>query len=89
MQRRMAKANLRRPNNPILKSALIAVAVALSDIEELFARVKVGDRVSLIAEQTDEVAQIFGPAPASSSTRTLMAGDEPRSSSADEQIGDR
>jgi len=59
------------------------------DIEELFARVKVGDRVFLIAEHTDEVAQIFGPAPASSSTRTLMAGDEPRSSSADEQSGDR
>ena len=59
------------------------------DIEELFSRVKVGDRVFLIAEHTDEVAQIFGPAPASSSTRTLMAGDEPRSSSADEQSGDR
>ena len=59
------------------------------DIEELFARVKVGDRVSLIAEHTDEVAQIFGPAPASSSAQTRIARNEPRSSSADEQSGDR
>ena len=59
------------------------------DIEELFARVKVGDRVSLIAEQTDEVAQIFGPAPGSSSAQTLVARNEPRSSSADEQSDDR
>ena len=59
------------------------------DIEELFARVKVGDRVLLIAEHTDEVARIFGPAPASSSTQTLVAANEPRSSSADEQSGDR
>jgi lipoprotein-anchoring transpeptidase ErfK/SrfK len=59
------------------------------DIEELFARVKVGDRVSLIAEHTDEVAQIFGPAPISSSAQTLVARNELQSSSADEQSGDR
>jgi lipoprotein-anchoring transpeptidase ErfK/SrfK len=59
------------------------------DIEELFARVKVGDRVSLIAEHTDEVAQIFGPAPASSSAPALVARNESRPSSADEQSDDR
>ena len=59
------------------------------DIEELFARVKVGDRVSLIAEHTDEVAQIFGPAPGSSSAQTLVARNESRPSSADEQSDDR
>ena len=59
------------------------------DSEVLFARVKVADRVFLIAEHTDEVAQIFGPAPASSSAQTLVAGNEARSSSADEQSGDR
>jgi lipoprotein-anchoring transpeptidase ErfK/SrfK len=33
------------------------------DIEDLFKRVSVGDRVSLVAERTDEVARLFGPAP--------------------------
>jgi lipoprotein-anchoring transpeptidase ErfK/SrfK len=33
------------------------------DIEDLFTRVRVGDPVSLIAERTDEVARLFGPAP--------------------------
>jgi lipoprotein-anchoring transpeptidase ErfK/SrfK len=32
------------------------------DIEDLFARVQVGDRVSLVAERTDEVTRLFGPA---------------------------
>jgi L,D-transpeptidase catalytic domain len=31
-----------------------------SDLEDLFARVRVGDRVSLLAERTEEVAQPFG-----------------------------
>jgi lipoprotein-anchoring transpeptidase ErfK/SrfK len=33
------------------------------DIEDLFERVQSGDRVSLLAERTDEVARLFGPAP--------------------------
>ena len=59
------------------------------DIEDLFARVKVGDRVSLIAERSDEVVQIFGGAPASASTQTLTAKNEFRTSSADDPRGDR
>lgn len=59
------------------------------DIEDLFARVKVGDRVSLIAERSDEVAQIFGGAPASASTQTLTAKNEFRTSSADDSRSDR
>ena len=59
------------------------------DIEELFAHVKVGERVSLMAERTDETAQIFGPAPTSSSAETLTAKNELRSSAAGEQSGDR
>ena len=58
------------------------------DVEELFARLKVGDRVSVIAERTDEVAQIFGPAPGFSSTQTQAARTEVRFPS-DEQGGDR
>lgn len=59
------------------------------DIEDLFARVKVGDRVSLIAERSDEVAQIFGGAPASASTQTLTAKNELRVAAADDSRGDR
>ena len=58
------------------------------DVEELFARLKVGDRVSVIAERSDEVAQIFGPAPGSSSTQTRAARNEVRFPSADEPGGD-
>jgi lipoprotein-anchoring transpeptidase ErfK/SrfK len=59
------------------------------EVEELFLRLKVGDRVSVIAERTDEVAQIFGPAPGSSSTQTQAARNEVRFPSADEPGGDR
>ena len=59
------------------------------DIEDLFARVKVGDRVSLIAERNDEVAQIFGGAPASASTQTLTAKNELRAAATDDSRGDR
>jgi hypothetical protein len=59
------------------------------DVEDLFARLKVGDRVSLIAERTEEVARIFGPAQGSSSTQTLTASNEVRLSPADEPSGDR
>jgi lipoprotein-anchoring transpeptidase ErfK/SrfK len=31
-----------------------------SDVEDLFARVRVGDRVSLLADRTEEVVQLFG-----------------------------
>ena len=48
------------------------------DIQDLFARVKVGDRVSFIAERNDEVARLFGPAPDSSSgAQTMVAKNEP------------
>src|SRR5215469_10979923 len=58
------------------------------DVEELFVRLKVGDRVSVIAERSDEVAQIFGPAPGSSSTQTQAARNEVRLPSAEEPGGD-
>jgi lipoprotein-anchoring transpeptidase ErfK/SrfK len=59
------------------------------DIEELFVRLKVGDRVSLIAERSDEVAQIFGRAPGSSSTQTQAVRNEVPFPSAYEPGSDR
>lgn len=48
------------------------------DIQDLFARVQVGDRVSILAERTDEVARLFGPAPDSQqATQTMVANNEP------------
>jgi lipoprotein-anchoring transpeptidase ErfK/SrfK len=63
------------------------------DIEDLFARVHVGDRVLLIAARTDETARLFGPAtlPQAEAHETLQASNalpathEPET----EQHGDR
>jgi hypothetical protein len=47
------------------------------DIEDLFARVKVGDRVSFVAERTDEVARLFGTTPGSDAAeQTVVAKNE-------------
>jgi lipoprotein-anchoring transpeptidase ErfK/SrfK len=60
------------------------------DIEDLFPRVQVGDRVSLIAERTDEVARLFGGAPSLVNPQeTLRASNEPAATSEDEAHGDR
>lgn len=46
-----------------------------SDIQDLFGRVQVGDRVSLVAERNDELTRLFGaaPSPASEAHETLRA----------------
>ncbi len=47
------------------------------DIKDLFARVQVGAHVSLVAERTDEVARLFGPAPSlAEAHETLQASNE-------------
>jgi L,D-transpeptidase ErfK/SrfK len=47
------------------------------DIKDLFARVQVGDHVSLVAERTDEVARLFGPASSlAEANETLQASNE-------------
>lgn len=61
-----------------------------SDIEDLFARVQVGDRVTFIAERTDEVARLFGGAPnLANAHETLQARNELPGSHEDEAHGDR
>jgi lipoprotein-anchoring transpeptidase ErfK/SrfK len=60
------------------------------DIQDLFARVQVGDRVSLIAQRNDEVARLFGPAPDSTQTvQTLVAKNESAASPQGEAHGER
>jgi len=47
------------------------------DIEDLFARVRVGDRVSLIAERTEVVARLFGGEPVNArASESLVAKNE-------------
>jgi lipoprotein-anchoring transpeptidase ErfK/SrfK len=47
------------------------------DIEDLFVRVQAGDRVSLVAERTEEVAQLFGGEPVNAKSEgTLVARNE-------------
>jgi hypothetical protein len=58
-----------------------------SDVEDLFARVQVGDRVSLIAERTEEVARLFGGEPVQAKAgETMVAKNEVKS---DEARGER
>lgn len=58
------------------------------DIKDLFARVQVGDRVLLVAERTDEVARLFGPAPGRDEAHdALQASNE--ATVAPEAYGDR
>jgi lipoprotein-anchoring transpeptidase ErfK/SrfK len=48
-----------------------------SDIKDLFARVQVGEHVTLVSERTDEVARLFGASPIlNKSQETLQAENE-------------
>lgn len=60
------------------------------DIEDLFARVKVGDHVSLVAERTEEVARLFGTAPnPAHAPEALLAQNEQAASQESEPRGER
>ena len=60
------------------------------DIEDLFARVQVGDRVSLISERTHEVARLFGETPAlGAAHEPIQASHVPASSQQSEGYGGR
>jgi lipoprotein-anchoring transpeptidase ErfK/SrfK len=54
------------------------------DIEDLFARVSVGDRVTLLTERSEEFAQIFG-APANAPATQVARNDQPEFSASEER----
>jgi len=54
------------------------------DIQDLFARVQVGDRVSLVGERTEEVARLFGGEP-----ETVVARNEAQATQDDDARGER
>ncbi len=79
-----------RPNSIGKNASHGCIRLRNHDIEDLFARVQVGDRVSLISERTDEVARLFGEAPAlRAAHETLQASHEPASSQESEGHGGR
>ncbi len=57
------------------------------DMEDLFARVRVGDRVSLLAERTSESAQIFG-APGNAGGTQVARNDLREPSSAKREVSE-
>jgi lipoprotein-anchoring transpeptidase ErfK/SrfK len=60
------------------------------DVEDLFARVQVGDRVSLVAERTDEVARLFGgTADAPAKNEILLVRNEQPAPSEEATGGER
>lgn len=60
------------------------------DVEDLFARVQVGDRVSFIAERDEEVTRIFGgPDLPANETQTLTASNAGNESLQNEAGGDK
>ena len=66
-----------RPNSIGKNASHGCIRLRNRDIQDLFARVQVGDRVSLVAERTGEVAGLFGPAPDSTqAAQTIVAKNE-------------
>jgi len=60
------------------------------DIEDLFARVQVGDRVSIVGERNKQVARLFGEAPVNAQpAESLMAKNEASAAASDERRGER
>ena len=54
------------------------------DIEDLFSRVSVGDRVTLLTERSEEFAQFFG-APANAPATQVARNDQPESNASEER----
>lgn len=65
-----------RPNSIGKNASHGCIRLRNRDIEDLFARVSVGDRVTLLSERTEEFAQIFG-APGNAPATQVARNDEP------------
>jgi len=65
-----------RPNSIGKNASHGCIRLRNRDIEDLFARVSVGDRVTLLSERTEEFAQIFG-APENAPATQVARNDEP------------
>ncbi len=73
-----------RPNSVGKNASHGCIRLRNHDIEDLFARVSVGDRVTLLNEPTEEFAQIFG-APANAPGTQVARNDQPESNASAER----
>jgi len=73
-----------RPNSIGKNASHGCIRLRNRDIEDLFARVSVGDRVTLLSERTEEFAQLFG-APANAPATQVARNDQPESNAASER----
>jgi len=79
-----------RPDSIAKNASHGCIRLRNRDVEDLFTRVQVGDRVSLVAERTEETARLFGPAPSSAEAHeTLQARNETPAAHEVEQQGNR
>jgi hypothetical protein len=67
-----------RPNSIGKNASHGCIRLRKHDIEDLFARVSVGDRVTLLSERTEEFAQIFG-APENAPATQVARNDQSES----------
>lgn len=72
-----------RPNSIGKNASHGCIRLRKHDIEDLFARVSVGDRVTLLSERTEEFAQIFG-APEYAPATQVARNEEPEPSASAE-----
>jgi len=72
-----------RPNSIGKNASHGCIRLRKHDIEDLFARVSVGDRVTLLSERTEEFAQIFG-APENAPATQVARNEEPEPSASAE-----
>jgi lipoprotein-anchoring transpeptidase ErfK/SrfK len=79
-----------RPNSIGKNSSHGCIRLRNADIKDLFERVQVGDRVSLVAERSEEIAGLFGESPRIADSREILqAKDELPAAHENEQQGSR
>jgi lipoprotein-anchoring transpeptidase ErfK/SrfK len=73
-----------RPNSIGKNASHGCIRMGKHDIEDLFARVSVGDHVTILSERTEEFAQIFG-APENAPGTQVARNDQPESNASAER----
>lgn len=78
-----------RPDSIGMNASHGCIRLKNSDVEDLFARVRVGDYVSLLAKSTEEVAQLFGgePSPSKIASGQLQVARNQSSNTEDTALG--
>jgi lipoprotein-anchoring transpeptidase ErfK/SrfK len=78
-----------RPDSISKNASHGCIRLRNNDMEDLFVRVLVGDRVSLVGEHTEELTRLFGGDPAAKADGTLVAKNEAAGATKDEGRDER